>query len=92
MPGCESVKAMNAPTANSGINRSVIPPNTLSSNPAVAASDSYADRVDEPSTGHRERARQITVRATRRQTLGKSTKLVLADRHSTASTLPIAMK
>jgi hypothetical protein len=40
MPSCESVKAMNAPTANSGISRSVIPLNTVSSNPAVAANHS----------------------------------------------------
>ena len=34
IPACESVKARNAPTANSGIRRSVIPPKTMSNRPA----------------------------------------------------------
>ena len=32
MPACESVKARKAPTANSGINRSVMPPKMINRN------------------------------------------------------------
>ena len=37
MPDCDSVKARNAPTAYSGISRSVMPPNAASSSPEAAA-------------------------------------------------------
>ena len=61
MPACESVNARNAPTANSGISRSVMPPKTISRNADSAVSDVDALRVHEPAAARREGARQEAV-------------------------------
>ena len=37
MPVCDMVNVKNAPMANSGIKRSVMPSNTVNSSPAVSA-------------------------------------------------------
>ena len=87
MPVCESMKAVKAPMANSGISRSVMPSNTNNSSPAVAAKNKIptVNTSRRPSWANA-RGKKPSV-ATSRQSRGKSTKLVLADKHRTANTL-----
>ena len=90
MPAWLSAKVANAPTAKSGISRSVMPPNPASSAPELAASTSTpAEKTSRRSAVANARGRKPSA-ATIRQRRGKPTKLVLADRHSTASRLAIA--
>ena len=48
MPACDSVKARNAPTANRGIRRSVMPPNAIEQQGGKRGQNHDAPGVDQP--------------------------------------------
>ena len=84
------VKVRKAPTANRGISLSVTPLKTTSSAPAVTVRNATpTEKISRRSAMANGRGRKPSC-ATSRHTRGKPTKLVLADRHSTASRLAIA--
>lgn len=91
IPNCESVKARNAPTAYSGMSLSVIPLNAISSSPAQAAKNSTPTEFTSLRPIAANPAGRNPSLAISRQSRGKSTKLVFADRHSTASTLEMVI-
>ena len=92
MPTWLIVKVRKAPIAKRGISRSVMPPNRISKPPAVAVSTAIpTEKTSRRSATAKLRGRKPSS-ATIRHNRGKATKLVLADRHSTASRLAIAMK
>src|SRR5579883_2997522 len=61
IPACESVKARNAPTANSGIKRSVTPPKNDEQNGRQERQDPDALRVHQPPPARGERLRQVAI-------------------------------
>lgn len=89
---CDSPNAMNAPIANSGISRTVIPPKAISSTPAAAVSTTtptvYTSR--RPGTANARGRHPST--ASSLHSRGKPTKLVLAESASTISRPAIATK
>ena len=56
MPNCDIVKVKNTPTANSGMSRSVMPPN-----PCGDGKKDNADREDQAASDYRKGARQKVV-------------------------------
>ena len=61
MPACESVNARKAPTAKSGIRRSVTPPKTISSTAAERRQHVHALGVHQAPSARAERARQKSI-------------------------------
>ena len=61
MPACERVNARKAPTANSGISRSVMPPKMIEQERRQAGQDVDPERVHEPASAGREDPRQKAV-------------------------------
>src|SRR5579864_2508540 len=85
VPACDNVNAVNRPTANSGTNASTLPPNPTISTPAAT------DKAIIPLENTRRSPRRASwwgrnpSRAMIDDSLGKSAKLVFADRHKIAA-------